>query len=172
LRVTIARSSVTAYRCPERAPEVGEGGKVSRLTLKRALAVILSLVLLSLGVIVAGCAATSSATSEITDVSAARAYQLIMENEGNRKFVVLDVRTPEEFVDGHIADAVNVDFNSGRFRNDVDREPRANIYLVYCRTGNRSRQAVAIMKELHFQTIYHLSNGIVELAGQALPIVK
>ncbi len=66
------------------------------------------------------------------------AAALIGAHAGNPAFVLLDVRTPEEFAHGRIAGAVNLDYRGADFQGDLARLDRSRTYLVYCRTGNRS----------------------------------
>jgi len=94
------------------------------------------------------------------------------QNKGNTNFIILDVRTPQEFADGHLANAVNIDFNSASFSNEMGILDREKTYLVYCRTGNRSRGVIEVMKKLDFQKVYNLANGIVEWQNERLPISK
>lgn len=63
---------------------------------------------------------------------------------------VLDVRTPKEFAEGHLAEAVNVDVMASDFRDRIaamDLPTDAPVYL-YCRSGNRSGQATGHLKEM------------------------
>jgi rhodanese-related sulfurtransferase len=85
---------------------------------------------------------------------------------------IIDVRTPEEYNSGHIENAVNVDFNSGNFRDEINRFNRDRTYIIYCRTGARSAGARDIMKELGFQKIYNMDGGITDWIAKGLPVVK
>jgi len=62
--------------------------------------------------------------------------------------MVIDVRTPEEYAQGHISGAqlMNVS-EEGAFRSAVDTLDEAHTYYIYCRSGRRSRKAAAIMQE-------------------------
>lgn len=106
------------------------------------------------------------------DVAPREAAALIRENASVGNFVVLDVRTPEEFGRERIAGAVLVDYRSGTFRDDLARLDRGKTYLVYCRTGNRSGSATAIMRDLGFGRIHHLAGGITKWKEEGLPTVK
>ena len=97
---------------------------------------------------------------------------MIQKNKGNANFVIVDVRTPEEFRDGHIEGAVNVDFRSGNFLNEIDRFDKNKIYFVYCRTGNRSYDAVALMGPLGFHSVVRLEGDITGWKSASLPVVK
>ncbi len=142
--------------------------------LKKYLILLLS-VLFVIGLVMApGCAADEVETpvQNIKDISAQEAWELVQDNRGNPDFIVLDVRTPEEYNEGHIEGAVMIDFNAGNFREEVDKLDKDKDYLLYCRSGNRSGKALAIMEELGFLEIYHMSGGMLEWKAEALPLVK
>jgi phage shock protein E len=66
---------------------------------------------------------------------------------------IIDVRTPEEFAEGHLQDAVNIDVSDPGFEDAIsDLDPNGQ-YTVYCRSGNRSAQAVAIMQQNGFTNV-------------------
>ena len=100
------------------------------------------------------------------------AFELIQKNRGNSNFVILDIRTPEEFRDGHIEGAVNVDFRSENFGKEIDRLDRNKTYFVYCRTGNRSYDALNLMGPIGFRSIVRLAGDINGWKSAGLPIVK
>ena len=84
--------------------------------------------------------------------------------------VLLDVRTPAEFGAGHIDGATNIDFENASFDSEIRKLDTAKTYFVYCRSGNRSGQAIAKMKGIGVGTIYELKGGIVSNQG-ALTLV-
>lgn len=86
--------------------------------------------------------------------------------------VILDVRTPGEFAEGYIEGAQNIDFQSGNFENEIASLDKNATYAVYCRSGNRSGQAVKIMQEAGFQNLYNLEGGIIDWANQGMKLVK
>lgn len=75
--------------------------------------------------------------------------------------VLLDVRTPSEFAAGHLDGALNVDFDNPTFTGEVQKLDKEKPYFVYCRSGNRSGQAITIMKNEGFKNISELEGGIV-----------
>lgn len=125
----------------------------------------------SVAILAGACSPRTTVNTSVTDVTAARAHALIVDNEANDSFTILDVRTPAEFSEGHIEGAINIDVNAASFRSTVSDESRTDTYLVYCRSGNRSLQAISIMKELGFKEIYHLSKGIQDWIASGLPTV-
>lgn len=86
--------------------------------------------------------------------------------------VVIDVRTPAEFAEGHLDRAELIDLSAAEFRDRIAQLDRSATYLVYCRSGNRSGQATAIMGELGFHTVYDLDGGIVAWQAAGAPLVK
>ena len=102
----------------------------------------------------------------------AEAFALIQKNKGHPQFVVLDVRTPEEFNTGHLEGAINVNFNGSAFKEEIGRLDREKTYLVYCRTGRRSEEAVRIMRDLGFKHLLQFEGDIVRWQAEKLPLVK
>ena len=86
--------------------------------------------------------------------------------------VILDVRTPGEFMTGHIQDAQNIDFESGSFESQIESLDKNGTYAVYCRSGNRSGQAVKVMQDAGFKNIYNLNGGVIDWANTGLPLVN
>jgi len=86
--------------------------------------------------------------------------------------VTLDVRTPGEFMTGHIQGAQNIDFESGSFESQIESLDKNGTYAVYCRSGNRSGQAVKVMQDAGFKNIYNLDGGVIDWANSGLPLVN
>jgi rhodanese-related sulfurtransferase len=75
--------------------------------------------------------------------------------------VIIDVRTEAEFKEGHIINAMNIDFdNTNEFNTQIDKLDKNVKYLIYCRSGNRSTQALSIMQNKGFQNVLNLKGGI------------
>ena len=71
--------------------------------------------------------------------------------------VILDVRTEDEFNDGYIPGAINIDIYKGQgFIYRVEELDKSKNYYVYCRSGGRSGQACSIMSQLGFENTYNL----------------
>lgn len=80
--------------------------------------------------------------------------------------VVLDVRTQEEVEEGIIPDALHIDIYRGQdFLDELEKLDKTKNYYVYCRSGNRSGQACAIMDQLGFNNAYNLVGGFMEWEG-------
>lgn len=108
----------------------------------------------------------------IEDITVQEAFTLIQENQSTPDFVIIDVRTPEEFADGYIENAVNIDFRSEDFRDELNKLDNSKTYLIYCRSGGRSGSALDIMKELNFREAYNMLGGINQWVSEGFPIVR
>ena len=85
--------------------------------------------------------------------------------------VIIDVRTPEEFSQGHVQGAINHDLLGGDFETVLPGLDKNQTYKLYCRSGNRSGQAMALMQQAGFDKVENL--GSLQEAADALntPIV-
>ena len=106
---------------------------------------LLLMAALALAAVLASCAATDG--SGIRRLAAADA---VAELDGR---TVIDVRTPAETAGGMLAGALNISIEAGDFRDRIAALDRAGSYLLYCRSGNRSAQAAAVMRDLGFTDV-------------------
>ena len=111
-------------------------------------------------------------TQIIADITVQEALTLIEDNQDNPDFVILDVRTHEEFAPGHIENATNIDKNSETFQDEINNLDKDKIYLVYCGSGGRSASALAIMQELGFMEAYNMLGGISQWQAEGLPVTE
>jgi rhodanese-related sulfurtransferase len=117
-------------------------------------------------------AADKPAPKATAEVSATKRFRNIdvAEWEKLRKdasVVVLDVRTAEEFADGHMPGAINLDIRGGKFAETLAGLDKSKTYLVHCAVGGRSAKACGQMDGLKFDKVLNLSGGITawEAAG-------
>ena len=85
---------------------------------------------------------------------------------------IVDVRTPAEFREGHLAGAVNMDFFGASFDSQILALPKDKPILLYCRTGNRSAGAYDVMEKEGITNILHMNEGITGWQKQGLPLQK
>jgi len=88
------------------------------------------------------------------------------------KFLLVDVRTPGEYATGHLAGAKLVDFKAPNFSEEIGKLPRDGKILIYCRSGNRSGQAMETMKALGFRDVRHMAGGITAWKAEARPVLN
>ncbi len=108
----------------------------------------------------------------IEDITVQEAAEMIEKRWGDADFTIIDVRTPEEFAEGHIEGAVLVNFQDNDFRDKVGELDRDKTHLIYCRSGARSAGARDVMAELGFHEIYNMLNGILGWEAAGHPVVR
>lgn len=110
---------------------------------------------------------TGCSTSGATDLSATEFQAKTLESG----VITLDVRTPGEFMEGHLVNAINIDVESPSFASEIEKLDKSATYAVYCRSGRRSANAVATMKDAGFSSLFNLNAGVQEWAAAGLPLV-
>ena len=126
--------------------------------MRKLIPFLLSLLLL------AGCAAPVESEASYQQVSMDEAIA-IMESESD--YMILDVRTSEEFADKHIPDAINIP-NETIGTEDIPELPNKDqLILVYCRSGNRSKQASEKLAALGYTNIVEFG-GINDWPGETV----
>ena len=83
------------------------------------------------------------------------AFKVTMQNE----YVIVDVRTPEEFANGALPEAINISVTSLDFPFEINNLDKEKPVMIYCKAGSRSARAAVAMKALGFDTIYELDGG-------------
>lgn len=90
----------------------------------------------------------------------------------NKIGVLVDVRTPEEFAEGHIEGAVNVNFKKRTFKSFISSFDKTTPVLIYCRSGNRSGKAEIVMRSLGFTDVYDLAKGYKGWLADGMEVIK
>ncbi len=96
----------------------------------------------------------------IEDINLEEAYALIVDNLGNPDFIIIDLRTWEEYKSGHIEKAINLDYESADFADELNELDKDKAYLIYGQTDQLSGKALDMMAELGFAEVYNLLGGI------------
>lgn len=115
--------------------------------------------------VLTGCATSNEATKKVDPVT-------FSEVIAQPDVIILDVRTPEEFNAGHIANAINIDFTGPDFVSEVSKLDKNATVAVYCRSANRSGVATKEMSDLGFTDMYDMQGGIVDWEAAGGPVVK
>jgi rhodanese-related sulfurtransferase len=127
---------------------------------------ILSLILIAVS-LMSSCQHRLSSASKVS-VNGVVKKEVFKEIIGLGKVQLVDVRTPEEFLAGHIDKAKNINFNDPNFKQTIASSLNKNKPVaIYCRSGRRSASALIILKEMGFKDIYDLEGGF--LNWQAVP---
>ncbi|MDH4227105.1 MAG: rhodanese-like domain-containing protein [Deltaproteobacteria bacterium] len=108
-----------------------------------------------------------SGLAEDSDMTPAKAYELMKKNSST---VLLDVRTPAEFNEGHVENAVNVDYLASDFKDKVSKLDKTKTYLLVCRSGKRSKGAQEVMLSLGFKKVINVSGGMNAWRSNNVPL--
>jgi len=106
------------------------------------------------------------------DITVQEAKVLIADFQGNEAFTILDVRTPSEYDPEHIENAYLRNFYDTDFEEQLDSLNKNRIYLIYCRSGNRSGQAFNMMQNLGFKEVYNMLGGINSWKADGCPVTN
>jgi len=82
---------------------------------------------------------------------------------------IIDVRTPEEYLNGHFPNALNMDWNGSDFDKQISSLDKGKPVFVYCLSGGRSTSAAYKMREVGFKEVYELDGGIMKWRRDNLP---
>ncbi len=118
------------------------------------------LIILMLG----GCAAAKDPANDLAykQITANEAKELM---ESETDYIILDVRRPDEFSEGHIPNAVNIP-NENIGSEEISELPdKDQLILVYCRSGNRSKQASEKLAKLGYTNVVEFG-GIIDWPGE------
>ena len=109
-----------------------------------------------------GCSSTSASVSNLGATE-------FIEKASTKDVVLIDVRTPGEFAEGNIVNALNIDVQSSSFDSQIAQLDPTKTYALYCRSGNRSGIAAEKMADAGFTTIYNATVGFTDLAAAGAP---
>ncbi|CAN5653831.1 rhodanese-like domain-containing protein [soil metagenome] len=90
----------------------------------------------------------------------------------DEKYVILDVRTEDEFKEGHLENSQLIDFYSDNFRDELAKLDKDKEYLVYCHSGGRSGKCMNMMGELGFKNVYNMAGGILDWTANQYEVTK
>lgn len=108
--------------------------------------------------VLAACGNSSSRTTSLSPAAfAARLSQAGVQ--------LIDARTPAEFKSGHLAEAVNLDWNGGQLEAAAGILDKSKPVLLYCASGRRSAAAREFLTEQGFKDVVDLDGGIDAWAG-------
>lgn len=114
-------------------------------------------------------ASSASSSASVSPDSASSGSSSSSESSGQANTAIgtlIDVRTPEEFADGHLKGATNIDFNGPDFAEKISELDKDGEYTLYCRSGRRSGLALEAMKAAGFTKVTNA--GGVEQASKTL----
>ena len=86
--------------------------------------------------------------------------------------IIVDVRTPQEFAEGHIEGAVNINFFDKTFLEQISKFDKNEPIFLYCKSGGRSNSASKKVADKGFVEVYDLQGGVVNWVKNNQEIIK
>ena len=90
-------------------------------------------------------------------------FEYFLQLSKSKKFLLIDVRTKNEFNTKRLRNALNIDFYDKNFENNIKMLEKEKNLLIYCRSGRRSLIATDILSKNGYQNVYNLKEGIIAL---------
>lgn len=112
------------------------------------------------------------AGASLETISAAESNTLIKQNQSNSDFIILDVRTPNEYAAGHLKHSKLLNFRGDDFESKLNQLDKSKTYLIYCRSGGRSGMALKLMEKSGFQSVYNMGGGFNDWSRAQFPYEK
>ena len=130
---------------------------------------------LVIGAMVLLCACSEEAGSSgqvIENIKLEEAFALMEDHRGSDDFIIVDLRSAEEYTSGHIEEAVNLDYSAPDFARELEELDRDKIYLLYSRTDDVSGRVLNMMAGLGFTKVYNMLGGMERWERVGLPKVQ
>lgn len=100
------------------------------------------------------------------NISPKETYQMI---QGKNKYIILDVKTKQEYRQKHLSRSPNIDFFSSTFKDELFCLDKDTCYFVICKIGVRSEIAMNIMKKMGFKEVYNVIGGDDRWIAEEIP---
>lgn len=109
-------------------------------------------------------------TAKATTQPSIQSSPYLIERVKNNDWMLIDVRSPEEFAEGHIPGAVNMPYDAiDDYINELEGNKEKPI-IVYCRSGRRAKLAMKVLEALEFSEVMHLEGDMLGWSAAGLPV--
>ncbi len=121
------------------------------------------------GILTLACAQSNAPGQTPVKNVSAEDFKTILESDS---VVLIDIRTPGEYAQGHIEGASLIDFYGSDFRNQMADLDTTKTLMIYCRSGNRSGKAASMLTHVGFREIVNLQQGIIDWQRSGYSLVR
>jgi len=145
---------------------------MAKMSLKNLMMLVLSVSLATGAVLASGCVGKEiEAPQIIENVTPPEALSLIQENQDNPNFVIIDLRFPQSFAYEHIENAINIEYYSRTFRDELNQLDKNKTYLIYSGSscGGLGPKVLDIMEELNFSEVYNMTGECIGWKLEGFP---
>ena len=94
---------------------------------------------------------------DVRDLPYKRIKEMLQKDKNS---ILIDVRSKQEYAEGHLANSINIPLYEIEFQNDKLPKNKQNTIIVYCASGHRSRQAKEKLEKMGYTNVYSLKNGL------------
>jgi rhodanese-related sulfurtransferase len=109
---------------------------------------------------------------KVLEIEPEEAFIIIQKESNNPNFIILDVRTPNEYKEEHLESAHLLNLKSHSFEDELDGMDKNKKYFVYCRRGKRGIIACNLMKKHGYNEVYNITGGINKWKSKKLPVTS
>ena len=99
---------------------------------------------------------------KVVTISSGQAHNFILQQIGNSSFHLIDVRTSDEFISGHIQDARNIDWLDESQHEQFLKIPKNHSILLYCQSGKRSYNTAQFLNKNGYTSVYNIKGGVID----------
>lgn len=131
--------------------------------------------LLVLSISFSSCAQNTKSETSAVETKGDIIVSLISPKDLNSKLgdiQLIDVRTPEEYAQGHLKNSVNINYYDNTFTEEMNKLDKSKELYIYCRSGGRSGKASKQLEKMGFTKVYDLQGGIINWGNNNLELVK
>lgn len=122
------------------------------------------------GLVIASLSVSCQETNQSKDIQVISPQEVRDAVFDDNSHQLIDVRTVDEFKEGHLKNAQNICVTDGDFEENVAKLDKDQPVYLYCRSGKRSAKAAEILKDLGFKEIYDMDGGILNWKSENLEI--
>jgi len=105
-------------------------------------------------------------------ITPAEAVILIRKNKDNPFFAILDIRSFEGYINGHIPGALNISYKLENYKQLIRDLDRDMTYIVYCNDGRSSKRTLEMMLKIGFRKVYVIKGGFLEWVNEGYSVEK
>jgi len=116
------------------------------------------------------CIGLAAAEQELLSVK--EANELVSQNSGNENFIIIDLRTRDDYDQGHIGGAISMNYYATNFQRTASQLDRNALIFMYCQRGKQSPMALRDFKKLGFAQVRILDGGIAGWVAAGLPLTQ
>lgn len=122
------------------------------------------------GLVIASLSVSCQETNQSKDIQVISPQEVRDAVYDDHSHQLIDVRTVDEFKEGHLKNAQNICVTDGDFEENVAKLDKDQPVYLYCRSGKRSAKAAEILKDLGFKEIYDMDGGILNWKSENLEV--